>query len=734
MSSLVIRIYTPGPFWQPLDYLLLRDSAVPQVGARVRVTVRNRSCVGIIAAVDVVSHMPPHKLKWVDQIIDDVPLFDQKQLAFYQWLADYYHVPMGDICALAMPKLLRDGKAIPDGCIRAIRLTEAGRACDVQVFKRSPKQLELWQRLCDLTFLPAHQLKALGINPQIVKSMQTKGMLEYFMHAACDEAISVHQNSLEKPLVLTEKQNEAVRQILSSQNIFQTFLLNGITGSGKTEVYLQVIQHILKQGQQALVLVPEIGLTPQTMDRFVRRFGQDVVALHSGLNDTERMQAWLSARSGAARVLIGTRSAIFAPFKNLGVIIVDEEHDASFKQHDGIRYSARDAAIVLANLCNIPIVLGSATPSSESWFNAEKHRYIRIDLPERSAGAALPSWHLIDLRNKSVQEGLSQDLLDAMTKHLEQKKQVLLFLNRRGFSPAWVCHACGFSPHCSHCDAAMTYHTQPVKLVCHHCGHQQKIHFTCQKCSSPMHALGQGTQRIEQALRHYFPHTPILRIDRDSTAQKNSFAQMLEQVHQGEPQILIGTQMVAKGHHFPQVTMVGVLNADGGLYSADFRAAEHIAQLMMQVAGRAGRAEHPGEVYVQTYWPDHPLWQHLFQVKGYELFMQTVLKQRSLAQLPPVRFAAIVRAEAKNAQLPQNFLHFAAERAQAMMSTGVSVLGPINALHAKRAGFYRSQLLLISTNRAALQHLLKNWIPELSAHKQSHRVRWHLDVDPLEFD
>lgn len=734
MSSLIIRVYVPGPFWQPLDYLLSRDVPLPAVGARVLLRLRNRLCVGIIAAVDVISHMPPHKLKWIEQVIDAEPLFTMQQLDFYQWLADYYHVPMGDLCALALPKLLREGKALPDGSIRALRLTDQGRALDPQKFKRSLKQAEVWQRLLALPFLPYHQLKALNINTQIIKNMEAKGIVEYFNYTVLDDEKPRTQSVLESPLALTTQQEEAVRRILSSQKLFQTFLLNGITGSGKTEVYLQVIEQVLHQGQQALVLVPEIGLTPQTMDRFVKRFGQGVVALHSGLNDSERMHAWLAARAGSAQVLIGTRSAIFAPFKNLGVIIIDEEHDMSFKQQDGIRYSARDSAIVLANLLNIPIVLGSATPSSESWLNAEKKRYIRIDLPERSTGAALPSWRLIDSRNKSMEEGLSQDLLEAIEKHLADEKQVLLFLNRRGFSPAWICHACGFSPHCSHCDTPMTYHTKPTKLVCHHCSHQQKIHFACPKCQSTMHALGQGTQRIEQALLNHFPNIPIVRIDRDSTAGKNSFEQMLEQVHQGHKQILIGTQMVAKGHHFPQVTMVGVLNADGSLYSADFRAAEHIAQLIMQVAGRAGRAEHPGEVYIQTYWPDHPLWQNLLQAKGYELFMQSVLAQRTLAGLPPFRFAAILRAEGKHLDLPQKFLQHAAQRARTLMEPGIAVLGPINALRAKRAGFYRAQLLLLSAHRPTLHHLLKTWVPELSTHPTSHRVRWHIEVDPMEFD
>ncbi len=765
----IIRVFTPGPFWQPLDYLLpTHYTKPPKIGARVAINLRNQELVGIVAGVSFESHIPAHKLKWLNKIIDEEPLFDKKQLDFLQWIADYYHAPMGDVCHMAMPKLLREGKeTLSFGKTRAIRLTAHGKTVTEKTFKRSPKQAQLWQRLMNAPFLPVHQIKSLGINHQIIKKLLQLDVIEYFMvdipialralgKASCagktdtglnqaqssvlkdDEYRTHHQPeqemSLEQSLTLTKWQEEALRRILSGQNIFQVFLLNGITGSGKTEVYLQVIQALVKQGQQALVLVPEIGLTPQTVERFVRRFGCGVVALHSGLNDNERTEAWLAAKNGSANVIIGTRSSIFAPFKNLGIIIIDEEHDASFKQHDGIRYSARDAAVVLSNLLNIPIVLGSATPSFESWLNASKNRYIRIDLPERSAGAAIPSWHFIDLRNKNLQEGLSQELLDAMTKHLNNNKQVLLFLNRRGFAPSWLCPQCGWSPNCTHCDTALTYHTKPLKLACHHCGHTDKIPFNCKKCQGKMQPLGLGTQRIEQALTEYFPHIPIIRIDRDSTARKNSFEQIVDQIHQGHPQILLGTQMVAKGHHFPQVTLVGVLNADGGLYSADFRAPEHVAQLILQVAGRAGRAEHHGEVYIQTYWPDHPMWQDLIQEKGYERFAETSLRQREMALLPPFRFAALLRAEAKQAQIAEQFLTTIALRAKAMASKNVALLGPIAALQAKRAGFYRSQLLLISSNRAELQLLLKKWIPEISADRQSHKIRWHIDVDPMAFD
>ena len=546
--------------------------------------------------------------------------------------------------------------------------------------------------------------------------------------------VEIKKNKTKASFELTSFQAEAVNRILSSQDIFQTFLLHGVTGSGKTEVYLQIIETIIKNGQQALVLIPEIGLTPQTLGRFIERFGKGVLSLHSGLTATARTQAWLAAKEGTASIVIGTRSAIFAPFKNLGIIIVDEEHDASFKQQDGIRYSARDAAVVLANMLNIPIILGSATPSLESWFNVQQQKYILLDLPERTQGATLPTWHFIDLRNKNFQEGLSSELLDMIKEHLSQGNQVLIFLNRRGFSPAWLCSSCGYSPKCHQCDTLLTYHTKPAKLSCHYCGHIQKIHYECNKCSGSMQPLGLGTQRIEEALMNYFSNVPIIRIDSDTTSRKNSFEKIIEQINQGGAQILIGTQMVSKGHHFPKVSLVAVVNADSGLYSPDFRATEHLAQMLLQVSGRAGRETTLGQVCVQTYWPDHPLWQILVQKKAYEIFASQALIKRQLAALPPFRFAALLRAEGKTALIAQNFLKDLADSAKAFLIEEVSILGPIPAAQAKRAGYYRSQLLFMSKHRKKLQFFLKKLGLTITTHPQRNTVRWHLDVDPIELE
>ncbi len=667
-SQSIIRVLVPGPFQEPLDYLLPEDKAPPPIGGRVWVPLRKGQEVGVVAEVANFTHIPINKLKWLLDIIDDTPLFSPLYFDFLNWLSRYYHAPLGEVCQMGMPKILREGKNIPSK-------------------KKSAVSSEK------------------GFPPSAVES----------------------------PLQLTVSQQTAVKRILSSQGSFQAFLLNGATGSGKTEVYLQVIAEIIKHGQQALVLVPEIGLTPQTMSRFEKRFGSQICALHSGLNDTERALAWQAARVGEAKVVIGTRSALFVPFKNLGVIIVDEEHDSSFKQQEGIRYSARDCAVVLANMLNIPIVLGSATPSIESLHNAQKNRYIELTLLERVQGAKMPTWYLIDLRQKKLQDGLSEELLAQIKKHLEANKQVLLFLNRRGFAPAWFCPACGMSPECKHCDTRLTYHAKPPKLVCHHCGHSQKIYFHCQQCQASMQPLGFGTQRLEETLREYFPKTPILRVDRDSTTKKNSFEKILTQVNKDESLILLGTQMLAKGHHFPAVTMVGILNADSGLYSPDFRGPEHLAQLLLQVAGRAGRADSPGEVFVQTYWPEHPLWHDLCKPQGYMHFAKICLQQRALAELPPFYYAALIGAEAKNTEVARDFLKEIMTMSELLCASTVLLLGPIAALQAKRAGYYRSQILCISAKRHDLQQLLAQLIPQISKIKLANKVRWYLDVDPVEF-
>jgi len=514
---------------------------------------------------------------------------------------------------------------------------------------------------------------------------------------------------------------------------FQVFLLQGVTGSGKTEVYLRLIEQVAARGAQALVLAPEIGLTPQLLARFEQRFAASIALLHSGLTERERARNWLAARAGLAPIVLGTRSAVFAPLKNPGLIIIDEEHDASFKQQDGFRYHARDVAIVRAQRAGIPVLLGSATPSLESLYNVRQGRYRLLSLPERAGGAAHPQLQLLDVRGQSLQGGLSAPLLAAAGEHLARGEQVLLFLNRRGYAPLLMCHACGWSAQCERCDARMVLYLDRTRaLHCQHCGAQRARPEQCAAChGGELRVLGYGTERVEQTLRQRFPDTEVLRIDRDSTRRKGALGELLTRAQSGRAQILIGTQMLAKGHHLPNVTLAGILNADQGLFGADFRAAERMAQLIVQVAGRAGRADKPGRVLIQTHHPAHPLLTALIR-DGYAAFAEAALMEREHAHLPPCSHLALLRAEAVNRNAPLEFLHAAQTAAGPLAGNAIQLLGPVSAPMERRAGRYRAQLLLQAVRRADLQRLLDAWMPLLETIKTARKVRWSLDVDPVE--
>jgi primosomal protein N' (replication factor Y) len=531
--------------------------------------------------------------------------------------------------------------------------------------------------------------------------------------------------------ILNHQQQEALHAILSVKNTFQVLLLDGVTGSGKTEVYLQAINALLQEQKQILVLVPEIGLTPQTIQRFRERFSVPVVALHSGLSERERLNAWGLARTGDAKIVIGTRSAILTPLPHLGLIIVDEEHDLSFKQQDGFRYHARDVAIMRAHFAKIPIVLGSATPALETVSKAQQGKYTHLHLTERAGIAELPQFMVLDIRNKKMEEGLSYALLEEIKSTLARDEQVMLFLNRRGFAPVLMCHVCGWIAHCLRCDARMTYHHDSKRLHCHHCDTQKSIPKTCENCNEiDLQAIGLGTQRLECILEKYFPGVSIARIDRDSTKRKGAMEKLLNSIQSGEHRILIGTQMLSKGHHFPNVTLVSIIDADGGFFSSDFRALERMGQLLLQVAGRAGRMEKPGKVIIQTHHPDHPLLHQLLH-ENYQQFATTLLKERAETALPPYTFFALFRAEAHVLEHANQFMRTLRSRLQSTHKT-LQLLGPIPAPMPKRAGRHRVQLLVQADNRALLQAFLKKAMIEIDSIKNKSRVRWSLDVDPVE--
>ncbi|MFW0094523.1 MAG: primosomal protein N' [Coxiella endosymbiont of Haemaphysalis qinghaiensis] len=579
-----------------------------------------------------------------------------------------------------------------------------------------PSLLKLFQWASEYYHYPIGEV-ILGALPQIFR--QGKQVSE--IKNDVDSHIS------HSPLDLNLYQKAAVTAIVSRQN-FQTFLLSGITGSGKTEVYLHCIETLIKQGKQVLVLVPEIGLTPQTVRRLRERFSGPVAVLHSNLTDKKRAQAWLMAKKGIAKIIIGTRSAIFTPLLKLGIIILDEEHDTSFKQQSGFRYSARDLAVIRGRFENIPVVLGSATPSLESFYNVKHKRYELLSLPKRAGKAILPRMTITDLRQKQLTAGMSDELLIAIENDIKNNGQVLLFLNRRGYAPTLMCHGCGWIMYCNRCDARLTFHYQPPRLYCHHCGSNKKIPFICPQCKhQELIDLGLGTEQLEAVLQRRFPNYGIVRIDRDSTRTKNSMEEKLALIHNRKALILIGTQMVAKGHHFPHLTLVAILDADSVLYSADFRAAERMGQLLTQVAGRAGRVERQGEVFIQTHHPTNPLLTVLLK-KGYAVFAEALLKEREAAQLPPFSYLSLLRAESQNPTSPYEFLLRIKQKI--LFNRGVDILGPVPASMERKAGRYRYQLLFQSKHRARLHEALTQLIPLLPT--QRAKVRWSLDVDPQE--
>lgn len=699
-------------------------------GQRVWVPFGRRRVVGVIVELRETSDVPAKKLRSALEVIDSTPTLDAQSLALLTWAAEYYRHPIGEVIATALPVALRDGASLIQEQ-KFWRLTPAGRDESAGVLlRRSPKLRAVVDLLSRQDEATRAQIEtATGADRTQLRKLVQKNLIEEF---ARDPEVPQPSITVTQPgPQLNAAQASAVDRICASLGSFATLLLDGVTGSGKTEVYLRAIDAALRRGEQILVLVPEIALTPQLVSRFRARFDTPLAILHSALSDGERLAAWRSARSGESRIVIGTRSAVFVPLKKPGLIVIDEEHDGSFKQQEGFRYSARDLAIVRAQRANVPIVLGSATPSLESLARALRQPENRLRLPERAGGAKPPHWSLVDLRQHGAAQGIATPVLGAMKQHLEAGNQVLLFLNRRGYAPVLFCPRCGWSAHCKRCDANLTVYRQSKGLLCHHCGAEHGPIEKCPTCEAQVKAVGQGTERIEETIAQIFPNSPLARIDRDSMRRKGELEAALASVDRNEIKILVGTQMLTKGHHFPNVTLVVVLNADQGLFSTDFRASERLAQTIVQVAGRAGRAQHAGEVMIQTEYPEHRLLQLLLR-GGYEKFAAGALAEREHSGWPPFSRIALLRSEATDLAAPMRFLQSAADIAAAHGLRGVRVLGPAPAPMERRAGRYRAQLLLHAATHQPLQRLLSAWVPALEASKEGSRVRWSIDVDPAE--
>jgi primosomal protein N' (replication factor Y) (superfamily II helicase) len=751
MSSVpVVRVALPTPLRRLFDYRAGPAGHCPIVaGTRVRVPFGQRRLIGVAMETAASSELPDERLKSVLETLDPQPIFDPATLALLGWAADYYHHPVGEVLAAALPKALRLGAATDSAEERWI-FTPAGlEAYTSGEPRRARRQRQLLAALAALASggLTAAELdEKVGSWRDAARALVARGWLSTVALApVASEAPDPSPLAVSPGPEPNEEQRLAIDTVCGSLGAFAGFVLHGVTGSGKTEVYLRVVERALRLGRSALILVPEIGLTPQLVDRFRRRFAAPMAVLHSALTDHERLLAWREAFSGRARVVLGTRSAVFAPVPDLGVIIVDEEHDTSFKQHEGgFRYSARDLAVVRAQRAGVPVVLGSATPALETLQNVATGRYHRLLLTRRAAEAAPPRLSLIDLRSSAVRAGISTPAVQAIERHLAAGGQVLVFLNRRGYAPTLLCTACGWLAPCRDCDARLTVHLAAARLRCHHCGADTALPERCPQCGFAVKAVGQGTERIEETLAALFPDAPCIRLDRDVVRRRGDMEAAMRRMASGEARIMVGTQMVTKGHDFPNVTLVVVLNADQGFFSTDFRAPERLAQTIVQVAGRAGRGEKAGEVLIQTEFPDHPLLRSLL-AEGYDGFARAALAERRQASWPPFSRLAAVRDSAKTAEAALAFLTEARKAAEDLRaarsgsalgsrteSRAIRLLGPAPAAMAKRAGRYHAQLLVESADRSALHRFLDAWLPALESLPSVRRVRWALDVDPVE--
>lgn len=718
-----VEVALPVPVKRLFDYKT--NGTLIQPGCRVRVPFAGKELIGIVCQLKETSDYADKKLKTILQVIDEKPILPPAMMNLLWWMHRYYLAPPGEVFVNLLPKKLKNGALATLLNEPYWALSENASPPD----KRAYKQQALYYFLKQTGATSQTVLREDGFSSTLIRQMSEKGYIVKSSPVSSEQKVEYHPSQYP----LTSAQKEAVASIRNRPG-FSVNLLDGVTGSGKTEVYIQLMKHVLEQGKQVLVLVPEIGLTPQTLHRFQARFKCPVTLIHSALNDSERHNAWLNASSGSARIIIGTRSAVLVPVPDLALVILDEEHDISYKQQDSLRYNARDVAVKRASLLNCPVVLGSATPSLESWANAKSGKYQHIRLLQRVSDKPLPKPVCIDIKDRALQAGLAYETVQAIEAHLQQGNQVLVFLNRRGYSPAIICHECGWICECSRCDAHYTYHKEIRQLICHHCGDQQKVPLQCEECgSSQIIDWGIGTEQLAEWLEQRFAKYSVVRIDRDSTRKKGALEKHLKEIENGEMQLLVGTQMLAKGHHFPNLTLSVIVNLDNALYSPDFRAVERMAQLLVQVSGRAGRGNKPGQVLLQTHFPEHPYLTTLIE-KGFAPFADLLLSERKQAGLPPYFQWAAVRLESNKKQLT-------ADRAQWIETLfndfikphyeGLNLFVNMPALHEKKAGKYRYLMIFSAQSRAVLHAGLGQLQDSLLMNKSMQAVRWIIEIDPV---
>lgn len=728
----ILRLAIPTPLRSLFDYLppaRLTPAEITALhpGCRLLVNFGRRQLQAYLIEVAAGSELPVSALKEAEAVLDTEALPSPTLLQLCLWAADYYQHPLGEVLELAFPPVLRDGKPHQPPGAAAWTLSQRGKGLPEGALGRSPRQAEALRLLQQGETVAATAFKELGIGSGILRQLEQKGLAE-----RCILPPAPQPPRAGAGLELNPDQAAAVSAILAGYGSFASHLLEGVTGSGKTEVYLQLIAHCLQQGQQALVLIPEIGLTPQTLDRFRTRFGQGIVVLHSGLNATERYAAWEAARTGAASIVIGTRSAIFTSLQRPGLIIVDEEHDGSFKQQDGFRYSARDLAVKRAQLEACTVVLGSATPALETLHNALQGRYGHQQLTLRAGSGELPAIAAIDVRRQELQGGMSAALRDAVQSTLDTGHQVLLFLNRRGYAPTLQCHDCGWIAQCRACDARMTVHRRQRRLRCHHCSAGEGLPSHCPACHGQrLLTNGLGTEQTEDVLRLQFSAWPVHRVDSDSMQGRGAMQALVDEVGSGQPCILLGTQMLTKGHHFPGVNLVAVIDADALLFSADFRGEERMAQLLTQVAGRAGREGDAGRVLLQTHYPDHPVMLAMLQ-DSYADQARRMLDQRQQSGMPPWGRLLLLRTDSADASAGETFLGTLRRNTQDQLPPGCQLIGPLPSPLQRRAGKFRSQLLLTAVDVRRAQQAARLLVAAATRLPTRKGLNWSIDVDPLD--
>ncbi|MCK2097055.1 primosomal protein N' [Thauera aromatica] len=722
----IVRVALPVPLPQVFDYLA-PDATAADVGRCVTVPFGRGERNGLILALGAAAAIEPARLKTVRHIQREVPPLPADWLELVDFVARYYHAPIGEVVALALPPGLRraDGVSGEDED-PLLQIAAAGREA-LHSPRRASKALALLQTLA-----------AAGAGPwrrSVVRALEggeAVGELLRRGWVAAAERVAPRHATGARPEP-TPEQTQALEAILGAGPGFKPWLLHGVTGSGKTEVYLRLAAHLLEQGRQVLMLVPEIALTPQLERRVAQRFAAaHVVSLHSALADGARSRGFVQALAGEADIVLGTRLAVFAPLPRLGLILVDEEHDASYKQQEGVRYSARDLAVWRARQRGVPVVLGSATPSLETWYHARSERYALQALNQRALAATLPAVRCIDTRRLRLDEGLSPALQAALGERLARGEQSLVFLNRRGYAPVLSCPSCGWVSRCPHCSANLVVHLADRRLRCHHCGCDGPIPSACPSCGDQdIRPFGRGTQRIEARLAELFPQARVLRVDRDAARTRKQWESLLATIAAGGADILVGTQMMAKGHDFPNLTLVGVIGADAALHAADFRAPERLFQQLMQVGGRAGRGALAGAVLIQTEYPAHPLYQQLAR-HDFDAFARMALQERRSAGFPPFTHQAMLRADAPALDDAVDFLRHARRLAEEHAPEGLRLYDPVPMRLTRLARRERAQLLIEADQRGVLQGFLAGWVALLYRQRTARELRWQLDVDPLE--